>query len=75
MFVELNARREFVRPRLVTIIRSGMKPRKVSRYLLNQKTARSFEQVLSDITGSVKPDWGAIRKVYALSGLAVRHRH
>ena len=66
-----SSRREFVRPRLVTIIRSGMKPRKASRFLLNKKTAHSFDQVLNDMTESIKPDWGAVRKVYTMNGKEV----
>jgi len=52
----------------VSIIRTGTKPRKVIRYLLNQKTARSFEQVLSDMTERLQAPWGAIRKVFTLCG-------
>uniref|UniRef100_A0A8C5AKD0 Doublecortin n=1 Tax=Gadus morhua TaxID=8049 RepID=A0A8C5AKD0_GADMO len=43
--------KDFVRPKLVTVMRSGVKPRKAVRVLLNKKTAHSFEQVLTDITG------------------------
>jgi len=63
-FLAETSRREFVRPRLVTVIRNGMKPRKASRFLLNKKTARSYDQVLTDMTAAIKPDWGAIRRVY-----------
>lgn len=66
-----TSRREFIRPRLVTIIRHGMKPRKAIRFLLNKKTARSYDQVLNDITESIKPDWGAVRRVYTLNGAEV----
>ncbi|CAL8108268.1 unnamed protein product [Orchesella dallaii] len=63
--------REFIRPRLVTIIRHGPKPRKTVRFLLNKKTAVSYDQVLNDVTSSLKPDWGAVRHVYTVSGRVV----
>lgn len=36
---------DFVYPRIITIIRNGVKPRRVVRHLLNKRTARSFLQV------------------------------
>ncbi|KFM59515.1 Neuronal migration protein doublecortin, partial [Stegodyphus mimosarum] len=60
--------RDFIRPKLVTIIRNGVKPRKAVRILLNKKTAHSFDQVLNDITDAIKLDTGAVRKVFTLTG-------
>ncbi|XP_032873631.1 serine/threonine-protein kinase DCLK2 isoform X5 [Amblyraja radiata] len=60
--------KDFVRPKLVTVIRSGVKPRKAVRILLNKKTAHSFEQVLNDITEAIKLDSGAVRRLYTLDG-------
>ncbi|KAM4585494.1 serine/threonine-protein kinase DCLK2 isoform 3-T3 [Odontesthes bonariensis] len=60
--------RDFIKPKLVTVIRSGMKPRKAVRILLNKKTAHSFEQVLTDITDAIKLDSGAVRRLYTLEG-------
>ena len=57
---------DFIKPRLVTVIRSGVKPRKAVRVLLNKKTAHSFEQVLADITEAIKLDSGAVKKLYTL---------
>ena len=34
-----------MKPRLITVIRNGSRPRKAVRILLNKKTAHSFEQV------------------------------
>ncbi|ETN68277.1 kinase domain protein [Necator americanus] len=61
----------FVFPRIITVIRNGVKPRRVVRHLLNKKTARSFDQVMTDLTCVVKLDSGAIRKLFALGGTAV----
>ncbi|KAF1761918.1 hypothetical protein GCK72_010177 [Caenorhabditis remanei] len=61
----------FVSPRIIKVIRNGVKPRRISRHLLNQKTAKTFDQVLRDLTTIVKLDAGAIRKLFALSGRPV----
>ncbi|CAN7939634.1 unnamed protein product, partial [Ixodes hexagonus] len=66
-----NLGRGFVRPKLITVIRNGVRPRKAVRVLLNHKTARSFEQVLDDITQVVKLDSGAVRKVFTLGAKPV----
>uniref|UniRef100_A0A672FJ48 Serine/threonine-protein kinase DCLK2 n=1 Tax=Salarias fasciatus TaxID=181472 RepID=A0A672FJ48_SALFA len=60
--------KDFIKPKLVTVIRSGVKPRKAVRILLNKKTAHSFDQVLTDITDAIKLDSGAVRRLYTLEG-------
>ncbi|KAJ0006094.1 hypothetical protein NQD34_013367 [Periophthalmus magnuspinnatus] len=52
--------KDFIKPKLVTVIRSGVKPRKAVHVLLNKKTAHSFDQVLADITDAIKLDSGAL---------------
>lgn len=64
--------RDFIVPKLVTIFKSGVKPRKAVRMLLNKKTAHSFEQVLNDITKAIKLDTGAVRKVFTITGQQVK---
>ena len=63
--------KEYIRPKLVTIIRNGSKPRKAVRVLLNKKTAHSFDQVLTDITEAIKLDSGAVRKIFTVDGTPV----
>nr|XP_057942407.1 serine/threonine-protein kinase DCLK1a isoform X2 [Doryrhamphus excisus] len=63
--------KDFVRPKLVTVVRSGVKPRKAVRVLLNKKTAHSYEQVLTDITDAIKLDSGVVKKIYTLEGKLV----
>uniref|UniRef100_H3DFR7 non-specific serine/threonine protein kinase n=1 Tax=Tetraodon nigroviridis TaxID=99883 RepID=H3DFR7_TETNG len=63
--------RDFIKPKLVTIIRSGVKPRKAVRVLLNKKTAHSFDQVLTDITDAIKLDSGVVRRLYTVDGKMV----
>ncbi|XP_057700082.1 serine/threonine-protein kinase DCLK2 isoform X1 [Corythoichthys intestinalis] len=60
--------KDFIKPKLVTVVRSGVKPRKAVRVLLNRKTAHSFEQVLTDITEAIKLDSGAVKRLYTLQG-------
>lgn len=66
--VDFSERDSVVHPRIVTLIRSGTKPRKILRLLLNKRNSPSFEHVLTSITQCVKLDSGCVRKVYTLSG-------
>uniref|UniRef100_A0A3Q3DVP6 Serine/threonine-protein kinase DCLK2 n=1 Tax=Hippocampus comes TaxID=109280 RepID=A0A3Q3DVP6_HIPCM len=68
---ESRENKDFVRPKLVTVVRSGMKPRKAVRILLNKKTAHSYEQVLTDITDAIKLNSGVVKKIYTLEGKLV----
>jgi len=61
----------FVKPRLITVLRSGGRPRRAFRVLLNRKTARSFDQVLIGITETVKLDSGRVKKLFSLDGKQV----
>ncbi|XP_034746209.1 serine/threonine-protein kinase DCLK1-like isoform X2 [Etheostoma cragini] len=63
--------KDFIRPKLVTVVRSGVKPRKAVRILLNKKTAHSYEQVLTDITDAIKLDSGVVKKMFTLEGKLV----
>lgn len=64
--------KDYIKPKLVTVIRNGPKPRKAVRVLLNKKTAHSFNQVLADMTEAIKLDSGAVRKIFTLDGRQVR---
>uniref|UniRef100_A0A3Q3K953 Serine/threonine-protein kinase DCLK2 n=1 Tax=Monopterus albus TaxID=43700 RepID=A0A3Q3K953_MONAL len=68
---ETRESKDFIRPKLVTIVRSGVKPRKAVRVLLNKKTAHSFEQVMSDITDAIKLDSGVVKRLYTVDGKMV----
>lgn len=57
-----------VKARIITLIRNGIKPRKIVRLLLNKRNSPSVEHVLGAITEVIKLDSGAVRKVYSLSG-------
>jgi len=64
----LDEDRDYIVPKLVTVIRNGSRPRKAVRILLNKKTAHSFEQVLSEITEAIKLDSGAVKKIFTITG-------
>ncbi|NXA14906.1 DCLK2 kinase, partial [Sapayoa aenigma] len=68
---EVKENKDFIKPKLVTVIRSGVKPRKAVRILLNKKTAHSFEQVLNDITEAIKLDSGVVKRLCTLDGKQV----
>ncbi|XP_074029199.1 serine/threonine-protein kinase GL21140 [Leptinotarsa decemlineata] len=57
-----------VRPRIVTIIRNGIKPRKTLRLLLNKRNSSNMEQVLSAFSEVAQL---AVRKVFSLSGQSI----
>lgn len=69
---EIRESKDFIKPKLVTVIRSGVKPRKAVRILLNKKTAHSFDQVLTDITEAIKLDSGVVKRICTLDGKQVR---
>ncbi|KAM3937870.1 serine/threonine-protein kinase DCLK2 isoform 1-T1 [Leptodactylus fuscus] len=68
---EMKESKDFIKPKLVTVIRSGVKPRKAVRILLNKKTAHSFDQVLTDITDAIKLDSGVVKRLCTLDGKQV----
>uniref|UniRef100_A0A182PU28 non-specific serine/threonine protein kinase n=1 Tax=Anopheles epiroticus TaxID=199890 RepID=A0A182PU28_9DIPT len=61
-----------VHPRIVTLIRNGVKPRKIMRLLLNKRNSPTYEHVLTAITQCVKLDTGCVRKVFTVSGVPVQ---
>ncbi|KAK5868893.1 hypothetical protein PBY51_009868 [Eleginops maclovinus] len=68
---ETRESKDFIKPKLVTIVRSGVKPRKAVRILLNKKTAHSFEQVMTDITDAIQLDSGVVKRIYTVDGKMV----
>ena len=60
-----------MKPKIIAILRSGLKPRKAVRVLLNNRNTKSFETLLGDLTNTVKLDTGAVRKIFTLDGKPV----
>lgn len=71
LLVRMSERDSVVHPRIVTLIRNGIKPRKTMRLLLNKRNSPSFDHVLTAITQVVKLDTGCVRKVFTLHGVPV----
>ncbi len=65
----LNNIRDFIKPKLVTVIKNGKPPQKKVTMLLNQKTAVSYDQVLDHL--SAKGSLGKVDKLYAIDGKLV----
>lgn len=69
--VNLSERDTVVFPRIVTLIRNGVKPRRIFRLLLNKRNSPSYEHVMTAITQRVHLDTGCVRKVFTLDGIPV----
>lgn len=66
-----EAEKVYIKPRIITVLRSGTRPRKAVRVLLNNRNTRSLDMMLADLTSTVRLDSGAVRKIYTLSGSPV----
>ena len=60
-----------IKPKIIAVLRSGIRPRKAVRVLLNNRNTKSFDIILADLTSTVKLDTGAVRKVFTLDGKPV----
>ena len=60
-----------IKPKIIAVLRSGLRPRKAVRVLLNNRNTKSFDIILADMTSTVKLDTGAVRKVFTLDGKPV----
>ena len=70
--VENSGPRDFIKPKLVTVIKNGKPPQKKVTMLLNGKTAASLNQVLDHL--SAKGTLGKVDKLYTVAGKMVRKR-
>ena len=62
-----------IKPRLITVIRNGFRPRRIVKVLLNRRTAQTFEQVLDDVTSAVGVIGGSgVRKLFTVEGKQVQ---
>lgn len=66
-----EAERVHIKPRIITVLRSGTRPRKAVRVLLNNRNTKSLDMVLADLTITVRLDTGAVRKLYSLAGTPI----
>ncbi|XP_057312429.1 serine/threonine-protein kinase DCLK1-like isoform X2 [Hydractinia symbiolongicarpus] len=66
----VDSSRDFIKPKLVTVIRNGKPPQKKVTLLLNSKTAISLDQVLDQL--SAKGSLGKVDKLYTVDGRPVK---
>lgn len=64
-----DCNKDFIKPKLVTVIRNGKPPQKKVTLLLNSKTAISLDQVLDQL--SAKGSLGKVDKLHTTYGKAV----
>lgn len=67
---QIDGSRDFIKPKLVTVIKNGKPPQKKVTMLLNAKTAVSLEQVLNHL--SSKGTLGKVDKLHTVDGKQVR---
>ena len=59
-----------LKPKVVTVIRNGVKPRSNVKILLNRRSVQSFEQLVKDISEAFGPKWknNKVRKLFSIRG-------
>ena len=70
--VSPRKRSDTIKPRIITVIRYGHKPRRSAKVLLNKRTAQTLDQVLDEVTAAVGV-WGTngVRCLYDMNGKRV----
>lgn len=63
-----------LKPKVITIVRNGPKPRSNVKILLNRRSVQSFEQLMGDISEAFGPKWKAnkVRKLFTTRGREVQ---
>ena len=63
-----------LKPKVVTIVRNGAKPRSNVKILLNRRSVQSFEQLMGDISEAFGPKWknNKVRKLFTTRGREVQ---
>ena len=64
--------RDFIVPRTICVFGAGPRPRNRVKMLLNRRTARTFDQLLTDIAHAIHMST-AIKHLYTNSGRQVVH--
>ena len=62
-----------MKPKVITVVRNGKKPRNNIKILLNRRSCQSFEQLIADISEAFGPKWknNKVRCLYTTRGKAV----
>lgn len=63
-----------LKPKVITIFRTGAHPRTSVKILLNRRSVMSFEQLMSDISEAFGPKWKSnkVRKLFTTRGREVK---
>ena len=63
-----------LKPKVVTVIRNGAKPRSNVKILLNRRSVQSFEQLVKDISEAFGPKWknNKVRKLFSIRGREIQ---
>lgn len=63
-----------MKPKVITIVRNGPKPRNNVKILLNRRSVQSFEQLMGDISEAFGPKWKSnkVRKLFTTRGREVQ---
>ncbi|XP_052805776.1 serine/threonine-protein kinase DCLK1-like isoform X2 [Mya arenaria] len=63
-----------LKPKVITIVRNGAKPRNNVKILLNRRSVQSFEQLMGDISEAFGPKWktNKVRKLFTVRGREVQ---
>ncbi|XP_055998357.1 serine/threonine-protein kinase DCLK2-like isoform X3 [Ostrea edulis] len=63
-----------LKPKVVTIVRNGHKPRNNVKILLNRRSVQSFEQLMADISEAFGPKYknNKVKKLYSIRGKEVQ---
>lgn len=63
-----------LKPKVVTIVRNGHKPRNNVKILLNRRSVQSFEQLMADISEAFGPKYknNKVKKLFSIRGREVQ---
>ena len=63
-----------LKPKVVTVVRNGSKPRSNVKILLNRRSVQSYEQLVKDISEAFGPKWknNKVRKLFSIRGREIQ---
>lgn len=62
-----------MKPKVITVVRNGQKPRNNVKILLNRRSVQSYDQLVKDISEAFGPKWknNRLRKLFSIRGREV----
>ena len=63
-----------MKPKVITVVRNGSKPRNNVKILLNRRSVQSYEQLVKDISEAFGPKWknNKVRRLFTIKGREVQ---